>query len=157
MFIYTNNMFIMIFNSRVSILNWNLFWPNRNDLTKIEVHEPLILDPWMIFNFSMLLISWNLVWIWVHIARFIRVLLVFFLFIIFFIHFVKEFCSFCVFQVFNLFFSFVLFLGFYFWSNQDFLFSLWSNKRFRVYPVGSSKKKKIKLFSLHMAKIPKFI
>jgi len=70
-FIYTNNMSIMIYNLRVLVLNWNLFFPNRDDLMKIEVNEPLILDHLMICNLSMLLISWNLEWIWVHVIGFI--------------------------------------------------------------------------------------
>jgi len=56
-FICTNNMFIMFFNPRVLVLNRNRFWSNRDDLTKIKVNEPLILDPWMMCNLYVLLIS----------------------------------------------------------------------------------------------------
>ena len=73
MSICTDNMFIIIFNSRVSVLNRNPFWPLYDDLTKLEVNKPLILDPWMIFNLSVLLISWNLVWFGAHVVWFIDV------------------------------------------------------------------------------------
>jgi hypothetical protein len=71
--ICTNKMFIMIFNSRVSVLNRNPFWPLYDDLTKLEVNKPLILDPWMICNLYVLLISWNLVWFGAHVVWFIHV------------------------------------------------------------------------------------
>ena len=97
-------MFIMIFNSRVSVLNRNPFWPLYDDLTKLEVNKPLILDPWMICNLYVLLISWNLVWFGAHVVWFIHVHVwcsscssFFFLWLIYFI---QDFLSFCAFEFF---------------------------------------------------------
>jgi len=158
MFICINNMFIMIFNPRVSVLNRNIFWPNRDDLMKIKVNEPLLLDRWMICNLSVLLISWNLVWIWVHVAGFISGVLVFFICFVCLIRIVQEFLTFCVFWVFNLFFTLVLFLGCL--SGQTRIFGLvyGRTKDFGLTRSVRSKKlkykniKKIFSFFLHMAK-----
>jgi hypothetical protein len=115
-FICINNMFIIIFNLRVLVFNWNPFWSNHDDLKKIKVNEPLILDPWMICNLCILLISWNLVWIWVHVAGFIQMFLVFFIFLCL-IWFCSRISVFVFFMCLICFFNLVLFLGCFFGSN----------------------------------------
>jgi hypothetical protein len=102
----------MDFNSRVLILNRNLFWQNHNVQVIIEVNECYIIDPCMISNMYVPLFWSYLVWFGFHVVGLSSMFFVFFFFFLCLILFK----NFWVLLVFNLFFGFGLIFG----SNEEF-------------------------------------
>lgn len=123
-FIFINNMFLMGFNPRILVLNQNLFRPNHDIKVIIKVNECQNIDPCMMSNMFVSLVWSYMVWVGIHVARFRFECSSCFFFFVSLIHFDQEILNFLVFFVFN------LFLFFFFKSNPNLWFSLWSNQGF---------------------------
>ena len=114
MFICINNMILTVFNPKVLVQNWNLFWHN----CEIKVNGCKITDPYMISNIYVPLFWSNLVCFGFYVVGFVRCSWCYLFIYLFFDPFCSSSFEFC-FLMFNL-----IFLALVLFSSQTRISSL---------------------------------